>query len=91
MIVTEFVDEEQELKADLIRSLGQVHDIRFLRGQLAMVREFTDEDDIYELTPEEERLIDAAERRLAMGRGMTGDEFQKDIETWLNQQRKRSG
>ncbi len=85
MATTELIGEEQELKADLIRSLELVHDIRFLRDQLATIREFTAEsdEDVYEPTPEEEKMIDERLAALDAGHWITGEEARKSIDECL--------
>ncbi len=90
MATTELIGEEQELKTDLIRSLEHVHDIRFLRGQLAMVREYTAEsdEDVYEPTPEEEKMIDEGIAELDAGLGISGKEVEKKANEWLRNYKK---
>ncbi len=58
MATAELIETETELKERLIRRIEATHDLDRLRE----VFTFLDENDVYELTPEEERILDEAEK-----------------------------
>jgi hypothetical protein len=62
-----------------------------IMATMELIDEVQAEDDVYELTPEEERIIDAAERRLNAGIALTGDEFRKKIDACLDRLEKLYG
>ena len=76
-------DLEENLKAELIDRIRDLHGFE----RLCDLSEYIDEkfpDCAYELTPEEERSIDEGLAQLDAGSWITGDEFRKEIDAWLN-------
>ena len=75
--------EEKAWKESIIDRIECIHDVERL-CELATYIDDNFPECVYELTPEEERLIEAAERRLDAGLGLTNEEFRKEIDAWLN-------
>ena len=61
---TETIEQatEAELKEQLLRNIERIHDMKILRGMASMAEQFAADvkEEIYELTPEEEKMIDEA-------------------------------
>ena len=75
--------EEEFLKGDLIDRIECLHGVERLR-ELELYIDEHFPDCVYELTPEEERSIDEGLADLEAGRWITGEEFRKEIDAWLN-------
>ncbi|MDR3109503.1 MAG: hypothetical protein LBU65_07440 [Planctomycetaceae bacterium] len=81
------VNEEIELKKQLVRRIDRTHDVGVLRGLLSQLNKTTDEveyesnEDVYELTAEEEKEIDEARKTPLI----TYEEFRMKMDVCLNQ------
>ena len=70
-------------KARLIGRIGRTHNVAVLHE----VERFLDEklpEDVYELTPEEEAILDEAERDTVL---ISNEDFQREIQEWFKSRR----
>ena len=58
---------------------------------MELIDEIQTEDDVYELTPEEERLIDEGLAELDAGLGIPGEEVERQTREWLRNYGKSVG
>ena len=81
MATMEMVDQETELKQALIQKIASTHHLGVLQGLLLILDDVA--EDVYVLTPEEEKMIDEAEAELDAGLGIPAEDFHKETQAWL--------
>ena len=82
--------EEKAWKESIIDRIECIHDVERL-CELATYIDDNFPECVYELTPEEERLIDEAEQQLDAGQYLTNEEFRARIDECLRRLEKQYG
>ena len=86
MATMEWGDHETDLKERLIRRIEATHKLGVLRGVLSILDEFTEED-VYELTQEEEKEINERAHQCKAGLGIPHEIVAAEVREWLRAQK----
>lgn len=72
-----------ELKSILIHRISEINDIRFLEAIKTILDEKA-EDSSLMLTDDQRREITEAQKEVAQGRIISGDDLDNEVQGWLN-------
>jgi len=82
MATAELIDHETELKERLILRIESTQRLGVLQGMLSILDEFAEED-VYELTPEEETELNERVRDCKAGLGIPHEIVRAEVLEWL--------
>jgi len=76
---------ELKLKLDIINKITELKEIRVIE-EIKKLLDFELDEDVYELSPNQQKRITKAREEYANGDFLLHEEVEKEMEQWLNEE-----